>query len=103
MRDALPDLKAAGVAVMGISPDKVATQKKFHDKHDLGFPLLSDESKEIAEAYGVWAEKKMYGKTYMGIVRSAFLIDENGHIAATGYKISPKDTVPTLKKWLEVE
>jgi len=100
VRDALPDLEAAGVAVMAISPDKVAQQKKFHDKHNLGFPLLSDENKEIAEAYGVWAEKKMYGKTYMGIVRSAFLIDEDGNIAATGYKISPKNTVPTLLKWL---
>jgi peroxiredoxin Q/BCP len=101
VRDALPDLTAAGVAVMGISPDKVTQQKKFHDKHDLGFPLISDENKEIAEAYGVWAEKKMYGKTFMGIVRSAFLIDEKGNIAATGYKISPKNTVPTLMKWLE--
>jgi len=100
VRDALPDLTAAGVVVMGISPDKVAQQKKFHDKHDLGFPLLSDENKEIAEDYGVWAEKKMYGKTYMGIVRSAFLIDEDGSIAATGYKISPKNTVATLLKWL---
>ena len=100
MRDALPDLKAAGVVALGISPDKVAQQKKFHDKHDLGFPLLSDENKEIVAAYGVWAEKKMYGKTYMGVVRSAFLVDEEGKIAATGYKISPKDTVPTLMKWL---
>jgi peroxiredoxin Q/BCP len=100
VRDALPDLKAAGVEVMGISPDKVAQQKKFHDKHDLGFPLLSDEDHAIAEAYGVWDEKKMYGKTYMGIVRSAFLIDEDGKIAATGYKISPKNTVPTLMQWL---
>ena len=100
MRDALPDLNAAGVVVLGISPDKIAQQKKFHDKYNLGFPLLSDENKEIVEAYGVWAEKKMYGKTYMGIVRSAFLIDEDGNIAATGYKISPKNTVPTLLKWL---
>ena len=100
MRDALPDLSAAGVAVMGISPDKVPQQKKFDDKHHLGFPLLSDTDHRIAEAYGVWGEKKMYGKTYLGIVRSAFLIDEDGTIAATGYRISPKNTVPTLKKWL---
>ena len=101
VRDALPDLTAANVRVMGISPDKVAQQKKFHDKHALGFPLLSDEDHAVAEAYGVWAEKKMYGKTYMGIVRSAFLIDESGSIAATGYKISPKNTVPTLQQWLQ--
>ena len=101
MRDALPELTAAGVAVMGISPDKVPQQKKFHDKHEFGFPLLSDPEHTIAEAYGTWGEKKMYGKTYMGIIRSAILIDENGKIAATGYKISPKNTVPTLKKWLD--
>ena len=100
VRDALPDLTAAHVMVMGISPDKVAQQKKFHDKHDLGFPLLSDEDHKIAEAYGVWAEKKMYGKTYMGIVRSAFLVDESGTIAAAGYKISPKNTVSTVMQWL---
>jgi peroxiredoxin Q/BCP len=91
---------SAGVTVIGISPDKIAQQKKFDDKHTLGFPLLSDTDHAIAEAYGVWGEKKMYGKTYMGIVRSAFLIDEAGKIAATGYKISPKNTVPKLKEWL---
>lgn len=100
MRDALPDLEKAGVVVLGISPDKEAQQKKFDDKHGLGFPLLCDTEKSIAEAYGVWQEKKMYGKTYMGIVRSAFLIDETGKIAATGYKISPKNTIPTLMTWL---
>jgi thioredoxin-dependent peroxiredoxin len=101
VRDALPDLTAAGIAVIGISPDNVAQQKKFDDKHELGFPLLSDSDHRIADAYGVWGEKKMYGKTYMGIVRSAFLIDEAGKVAATGYKISPKNTVPTLNHWLE--
>ena len=100
MRDALPDLTEAGVAVIGISPDAVPQQKKFHNKNALGFPLLSDEDHKIAEAYGVWGEKKMYGKTFMGIVRSGFLIDESGRVAATGYKISPKDTVPTLRQWL---
>jgi len=100
VRDALPELTKAGVAVIGISPDKVAQQKKFDDKHGLGFPLLSDTDHRIAEAWGVWAEKKMYGKTYMGIVRSAFLVDEKGSIAATGYKISPKNTIPALKEWL---
>jgi peroxiredoxin Q/BCP len=101
VRDALPDLTAASIAVLGISPDNVAQQKKFDDKHELGFPLLSDSDHRIADAYGVWGEKKMYGKTYMGIVRSAFLIDEAGKIAATGYKISPKNTVPTLNHWLQ--
>ena len=100
MRDALPELTKAGVAVVGISPDKVPQQKKFDEKNGLGFPLLSDPEHKIAEAYGTWGEKKMYGKTYMGIVRSAFLVDEKGKIAATAYKISPKNTVPTLKEWL---
>jgi thioredoxin-dependent peroxiredoxin len=100
VRDALPELTKAGVAVLGISPDKVPQQKKFDEKHGLGFPLLSDTDHRIAEAYGVWGEKKMYGKTHMGIVRSAFLIDETGKIAATGYKISPKNTVPELMQWL---
>ena len=100
MRDALPDLTAADVAVVGISPDEVAQQKKFDDKHELGFALLSDSDHRIAQAYGVWGQKKMFGKTTMGIVRSAFLIDETGNISATGYKIAPKDTVSTLKQWL---
>jgi peroxiredoxin Q/BCP len=100
VRDALPDLKTAGIAVLGISPDKIAQQKKFDAKYGLGFPLLSDEDHRIAEAYGVWGEKKMYGKTYMGILRSAFLIDAAGRIAATGYNISPKNTVPELMRWL---
>jgi peroxiredoxin Q/BCP len=93
-------LTKAGVAVVGISPDKVPQQKKFDEKNGLGFPLLSDADHRIAEAYGCWGEKKMYGKTYMGIVRSAFLVDDNGKIAATAYKISPKNTVPTLMQWL---
>lgn len=100
MRDALPDLKEAGVAVIGISPDEVAQQKKFDDRYGLGFALLSDSDHRIAEAYGVWGEKKLYGKVYRGVVRSAFLIDASGRIAAAGYGISPKETVPTLRRWL---
>jgi peroxiredoxin Q/BCP len=100
VRDALPELKDQGVFAVGISPDAEAQQKKFDDKHGLGFPLLSDVDHSIAEAFGVWGEKKMYGKTYLGIIRSAFLIDENGRIAAAKYKIGPKETIPTLKQWL---
>ena len=100
VRDTLPELTDAGVAVIGISPDTVAQQKKFDDRHRLGFPLLSDGDHRIAEAYGVWGEKKMYGKVYMGIVRSALLVDEKGRIAAAGYKISPKETIPRLRQWL---
>lgn len=98
MRDALPELEGLGVVAVGISPDTPQQQKKFDDKHQLGFPLLSDPEHKIADAYGVWGEKKMYGKTYMGIVRSSFLVDEKGKIVAVWYKISPKNTVPELLK-----
>ncbi len=96
MRDALPDLQKKEVAAVGISPDTPAQQKKFDEKNGLGFPLLSDPDHRIAEAFGVWGEKKMYGKTSMGIIRSAFLIDENGRLKNCWYKISPKETVPEL-------
>ena len=101
MRDALKKLKGKNVDVIGISPDAPDTQKKFDDKYNLGFNLLSDEDHKVAEAYGVWGEKKMYGKTFMGIIRSSFLIDESGNIENAWYKISPKNTVPELMKVLD--
>ena len=100
MRDALTELGKRDIAVVGISPDSPATQKNFDDKYNLGFVLLSDPDHKVAEAYGVWGEKKMYGKRFMGIVRSSFLIDENGRIEAVWYKISPKNTVSELMKVL---
>jgi peroxiredoxin Q/BCP len=100
VRDARPELEKLGVSVVGISPDDPAEQKKFDTKHSLGFPLLSDKDHRIAEAYGVWATKQMFGKSMEGIVRSAFLIDEKGRITHTWYKISPSDTVPELMKVL---
>src|SRR4249919_27770 len=78
--------------ILGISPDKPAVLARFRDKYGLNFDLLSDLDHSIAEAYGVWKEKKNYGKTYMGIERSAFLIDPQGTIKNAWYKISPKDT-----------
>ncbi len=81
---------------MGISPDKPAKQAKFDQKYGLGFPLLADEDHAVAEAYGVWVEKSMYGRTYMGIERSAFLVDPEGRLEAVWYKISPKDTPSRL-------
>ena len=83
-------------AIIGISPDKVAKQKKFDEKYSLGFPLLSDEDHAVAEAFHVWTEKSMYGRKYMGILRSAFLIDEKGKVAEAWYKVSPKDTSANL-------
>lgn len=86
---------------VGISPDAPAQQKKFDDKHQLGFPLLCDEDHAVSEAFKVWGEKSMYGKKYMGIVRSSFLIDEKGRIIQAWYNISPKKTVPEVMKTLE--
>jgi peroxiredoxin Q/BCP len=83
-------------AIVGISPDKPEKQKKFDDKYSLGFPLLADEDHAVAEAYSVWGEKKNYGRTYMGIIRSAFLVDEKGTIAHAWYKVSPKATSENL-------
>lgn len=73
--------KAENVVILGISKDSVAKHDKFRDKHDLSVPLLSDTDGSTCEAYGVWQEKKNYGRTYWGIVRSTFLIDEDGRIA----------------------
>ena len=83
-------------AILGISPDKPAKQAKFDEKFSLGYPLLADEDHAVAEAYGAWGEKSMYGKKYFGIVRSAFLVDERGKIAEAWYKVSPKDTATNL-------
>jgi thioredoxin-dependent peroxiredoxin len=85
-------------AIVGISPDKPDKQKKFDDKYGLGFSLLSDADHAIAESYGAWGERSMYGKKYMGIIRSAFLIDEKGRIEQAWPKISPKDTPTNLLK-----
>ena len=83
-------------AIIGISPDKPAAQKRFDTKYGLGFPLLADVDHAAAEAFDVWREKSMYGRTYMGILRSAFLIDPEGRIEQAWYKISPKDTPTKL-------
>jgi peroxiredoxin Q/BCP len=96
IRDSSGDLDKSGVAAVGISPDQPDKQQKFDTKYGLGFPLLSDPEHKTAEAYGVWGEKKMYGKTSMGIVRSSFLIDENGNIEKTWYKVKPLDTVSNV-------
>jgi thioredoxin-dependent peroxiredoxin len=82
--------------ILGISPDKPAALAKFREKYSLNFDLLSDLDHSVAEAYDVWQEKKNYGKTYMGIVRSAFLIGGDGKIRNAWYKISPKDTPTKL-------
>jgi peroxiredoxin Q/BCP len=99
LRDVADDI--GDTYIIGISPDAPAKQKKFDDKYSLGFPLLADTEHATAEAYGVWGEKKNYGRTYMGIIRSAFLIDEKGKIEQAWYKISPKDTPVKLQQALD--
>ncbi len=99
LRDAMPTIGEQAV-VVGISPDAPSKQAKFDDKYTLGFPLLADEDHAVADDYGVWGERSMYGKKYMGIVRSAFLIDAKGKVAEAWYKVSPKDTPANLLKAL---
>jgi peroxiredoxin Q/BCP len=89
------------VSVIGISPDRPGTQKKFAEKNHLPFPLLSDPDHKVAKTYGSWGLKTMYGKKVEGILRSSFLIDEGGKIMAAWYKISPPATVPEALKVLE--
>ena len=94
MRDAAAHLDSLKVAAVGVSPDPVQTQKKFDDKYGLEFPLLSDTDHVVADRYGVWQEKTLYGKKSWGIVRSSFLVDENGKILGAWYKVKPEETVP---------
>jgi len=94
VHDAKDDLDALDAEVVGISPDPVEDQRTFDEKYDLGFPLLSDPDHAIAEAYGAWGTKKLYGKEYDGVIRSSFLVDEQGRIAGAWPKVTPKETVP---------
>jgi len=100
VRDALADLNDLGVVALGISPDPPARQQKFDEKYSLGFPLLADTECTVAEAYGVRRLKKIFGKTALGIVRSAFLVDEQGCLQEAWYGVSPGDTVPNVKQAL---
>jgi peroxiredoxin Q/BCP len=89
-RDVYDDILAKGAVVLGLSPDSALSHGKFREKHGLPFYLLADENHKTAEAYGVWAEKSLYGRTYFGIVRSTFLIDENGRISKIFSKVKPE-------------
>ncbi len=94
MSESQKGLAKLGVRAVGISPDPPDKQKKFDEKHSLGFPLLSDGDNTVAKAYEAWGVKNMYGKKKEGIVRSSFLIDEKGKILGAWYKVKPEDTVP---------
>ena len=90
-RDAFSQYKKKGIAVLGVSPDSEAKHQKFVTKYKLPFTLLADTDKSIAEAYGVWGEKKFMGRTYMGVHRTTFLIDEKGKIKKIFEKVKPED------------
>ena len=89
VRDHRADYAKVGSVVLGISPDPVKKVKKFHEKYDLDFALLADEGHSVADTYGVWAEKSMYGKTYFGNERTTFIIDAGGKVAEVLRKVKP--------------
>jgi peroxiredoxin Q/BCP len=91
VRDHHADYLAADAVVLGISPDSVAKVKRFHDKQGLNFSLLADEDHEVAERYGVWVEKSMYGKTYFGNERTTFIVDRDGVLAGLLRKVKPAE------------
>jgi peroxiredoxin Q/BCP len=91
IRDHAEDYDAAGAVVLGVSPDPVAAIKAFHDGQGLNFTLLADEAHAVAEAYGVWVEKSMYGRTYFGNERTTFVLDEEGTVTDVLRKVKPKE------------
>jgi thioredoxin-dependent peroxiredoxin len=91
VRDRKADYAEAGAVVLGVSPDPVAKVKKFHEKYSLDFPLLADEDHSVAEAFGVWVEKSMYGRKYMGNERTTFIVDSEGKIAEVLRKVKPAE------------
>ncbi len=91
IRDSWGEFERRGAVVLGVSPDGVASHVKFKQKYGLPFPLLADTGHEVAEAYGVWVEKRMLGKTYMGIERSTFVIAPDGTVAKVMHKVKPDE------------
>jgi peroxiredoxin Q/BCP len=90
-RDVMPAITEQGATVLGVSPDPVRSHERFRDKYDLNFPLLADEDHEVAAAYGAWGLKKLYGREYEGILRSTFLIGEDGHVEKVYRKVRPAE------------
>lgn len=101
-RDNLAELNEAGVAVVGISPDKPEKLAKFVARDELNFPLLSDPDKEVMKAYGAFGEKKLYGKVVTGVIRSTFLVDADGTIAAAQYNVRATGHVAKLRRDLSL-
>jgi thioredoxin-dependent peroxiredoxin len=100
VRDHRKELAGLGVDVVGISPDVPEDQLSFDTKYDLGFPLLADTDHAVAEAWGAWGEKKLYGKVSVGLIRSAFLVDEDGRIERAWYRVPAAETVSRAMKAL---
>ncbi|MBI4259078.1 MAG: thioredoxin-dependent thiol peroxidase [Actinobacteria bacterium] len=94
LRDSRQDLVGLGVDVVGISPDESEANKRFDEKYALGFPLLSDPDNEVTKAYGCWGEKSYFGEKFVGLLRSSFLIDEEGRIEHAWYRVKAPDTAP---------
>ena len=103
LRDAFVAITGEGAVVLGVSPDPLRSHEKFRDKFQLNFPLLSDEDHEVAEAYGVWKEKSMYGRKFWGIERSTFILDEDGKILEVWRKVSPKGHADRVQEALRGE
>ena len=97
LRDHRQEFAGLGLDVVGISPDEPTKQLAFDQKYSLGFPLLADTDHAVAGAWGTWGEKTYKGKTYVGIIRSSFLVDEEGRIERAWYKVKPEDTVPNAQ------
>lgn len=102
-RDSLASLQAAGYEVLGISPDPVEKLAKFAAKEELTFPLLSDADHAVAEAYGTWGEKKNYGKTYEGLIRSTVVVDPDGNVALAQYNVRATGHVAKLRRDLNLD
>jgi peroxiredoxin Q/BCP len=101
-RDSLSSLNAAGYQVIGLSPDKPAKLAQFREAEGLTFPLLSDPSKEVLTAYGAYGEKKLYGKTVVGVIRSTFVLDEEGRVVTASYGVKATGHVAKLRRDLGV-
>jgi len=102
-RDSLSSLKSAGYTVLGISPDKPEKLAKFRERDAVNFPLLSDPAKATLEAYGAWGEKTMYGKTVTGVLRSTFVVDEDGRVAKAQYNVKATGHVTKLRRDLGLD
>jgi peroxiredoxin Q/BCP len=102
-RDNMASLQSAGYAVLGISPDQPDAQRRFRDEQHVPYPLLCDPSREVLQAYGAWGEKKNYGKTVIGVIRSTFVVDEDGTIEKAMYNVKATGHVAKLRKDLGID